>query len=239
MSIYLSTGLRDNLIGDSPAITAIVSETLTFTNSTSQITKAGGTAFGTIGFLIGDLIYSDASNGNNPGPLTVTTVADNALTVSETLTDEGPGATALAASHSGNFQDVMRYGILDIYSGSRPASGDAAETGTLLCSITDGGGSFSGGTITNGLLFGDPSSGVVAIKSTQTWQGTAVATGTAAWFRFYANAYNTGVSTTAVRFDGTIGTSGSGADLIMSSTSIVSAGVVSISSFTMTQPSGV
>ena len=37
----------------------------------------------------------------------------------------------------GSYKDLFQNGRMEIYSGSQPASADAAVTGTLLCTITD------------------------------------------------------------------------------------------------------
>ena len=69
----------------------------------------------------------------------------------------------------------------------------------------------------------------------ETWQGTAVATGTAGWFRCYqAGDDPSAAETELARFDGSIATSG--AQLNMSSTAIVISAVQTISAFTYTQP---
>ena len=129
---------------------------------------------------------------------------------------------------------VMKYGRLDIYTGSQPTTADDAETGTKLVSITDAGGSFTPGQEANGLRMGDVSSFALSREGSQVWSGVAVATGTAGWFRFYDNAATTGSSTTAIRFDGSIATSG--AQLNMSNTSITTSGTTTIDTVAITQP---
>jgi len=101
-----------------------------------------------------------------------------------------------------SFKDAMEDGIIDIYSGSQPADADTAESGTQLVRITVSSGAFTSGVATNGLEFGTASGGSIAKASAETWSGVGLATGTAGWFRFYANTVVTGGSTTAVRFDG-------------------------------------
>lgn len=129
-------------------------------------------------------------------------------------------------------------GVLSIFGGgTQPATADAAETGTLLCLITLNGGAFTGGTATNGLNFDAPVGGVLSKAAAETWKGNglvAAGTGTqATHFRFYDNAYVTGTSTTARRFDGAISTS-STSELQMTNPVIVSGYPVEIGSFTRT-----
>jgi hypothetical protein len=133
-----------------------------------------------------------------------------------------------------DFKGLFTDGVIRIYSGTQPTSADDAESGTLLCTITVGSGAFTAGAATNGLEFGTPGSGTIAKSTSETWSGVAVATGTAGWFRFYANAMTTGSSTTAVRFDGSVSTSG--AQLNMSSTAITSGATTTIDSFSVTIP---
>lgn len=98
-------------------------------------------------------------------------------------------------------------GLLRIYDGSRPATGGAATT--LLAELT----------------FSDPSapgaaSGVLTFSAI-TQDSSANATGTATWFRIVR-------SDSTFVLDGSVGASGSGADLELTSTSIVSGVAVSI-----------
>lgn len=89
----------------------------------------------------------------------------------------------------------------------------------------------------NCLKWGDSAAGILAKHPTQVWQGTAVATGTAGWFRFEASVSDAGgvdSSELVMRVDGAVATSG--AELNMPSTSIVSAAVQTISSFSITLP---
>jgi hypothetical protein len=62
-------------------------QTLTFAESTKTITRAAG-SFITDGFVVGNLITTDSAT--NPGPFTVTVVAELVLTVTEAVVDEGP-----------------------------------------------------------------------------------------------------------------------------------------------------
>jgi len=101
-------------------------------------------------------------------------------------------------------------GKVRIYSGTRPATGGTATTllAELPCSAT----------------FAPASSaGVLTLNALTT--ATAVASGTASWFRILTSA-NVAV------VDGDVGTSGS--DLNLNSTSITSGGNVSVTSFTIT-----
>ena len=96
----------------------------------------------------------------------------------------------------------------------------------------------SGGvTAVNGLNWLWPSASGVISKDTGTWQGTAVATGTAGWFRFEAAVTDPGTADSSfviLRMDGAVATTG--AELNMGSTAIVNGAVQTISNFSVTLP---
>jgi hypothetical protein len=138
-----------------------------------------------------------------------------------------------------DFKTAMANGVLCIFSGTKPANADAVESGSLLMQYTLNSGAFVAGAAANGLEFDIVANGVISKAALEVWSGVglpAAGTGTTAtWFRFYANAYVTGASTSAVRFDGSIGTS-STYELRMSNTTIVEDGPATVSTFTVTFP---
>jgi len=151
-------------------------------------------------------------------------------------------AERFSTGHAAIICDAVRTayanGILALFGGaSQPADTNSAETGTLLCLITVGGGAFTPGQAANGLNFGATVSGAIAKATGETWTGDGLAAAgdgmIATYFRFYDNDYVTGASTTAVRFDGAISTSAT-AELQMSVTMIVEGAPVVINSFTYT-----
>jgi len=101
-------------------------------------------------------------------------------------------------------------GLLRIYDGTRPSTGGTATT--LLVTLT-----------LNSTFAPAASGGVLTLNSITS--GTAVATATATWFRILT-------SGAATVIDGSVGTSG--ADLNLSTTSIVTGATVAISSATIT-----
>jgi len=155
------------------------------------------------------------------------------LVVSETPLTQGAGSSYTVALLNGrSFKDIFTYGILEIYSGSQPADADTTESGTKLLRISASAGAVVPGVLTNGLTFDAPSAGVLSKAVAQTWQGAGLADGTAGWFRFYTNMYHTGSGTSKVRFDGSVSTSG--AQLNLSSLSIVTSAITTIDTFTVT-----
>jgi hypothetical protein len=106
--------------------------------------------------------------------------------------------------------------VLKIRSGSAPANCAAADSGTVLATLSlpsDWMAAASGG----------------AKSMTGTWQDTSAdATGTAAHFRIYAS------DGTTCHIQGTVTISGGGGDLTVDSTSITSAQQFTVTAFTIT-----
>lgn len=131
------------------------------------------------------------------------------------------------------FSATFDGGVIEIYSGTQPPTADSAVTGTLLGTMTLASGAFTPGSPTNGLTFAAASGG--AVSKTGTWSFVGIAAGTAGWFRLKGNAVDAGaVSTTAVRMDGSIATSG--ADLNLSNITIAIGAPNTCDSFVYTQP---
>lgn len=119
-------------------------------------------------------------------------------------------------------KEIFNKSVIKIYTGSQPASANDAPTGTLLVTISLNG-------TGNGISFGDASGGSISKSPTEVWSGTAVATGTAGYFRLQSYGDTESLSETDERIDGAIATSG--AELNMSNTQIQSGAVQTISVF--------
>ena len=144
-------------------------------------------------------------------------------------------STALRNNLAGStgFAATFANGVIEIYSGTQPATADAAVTGTLLGTVTLNSGAFTPGSPTNGLTFAAASGG--AVSKTGVWSFTGAAAGVAGWFRLKGNAADAGaLSTVLPRLDGSIATSG--ADLNLSNITISIGAPNTIDSFTYTQP---
>lgn len=130
---------------------------------------------------------------------------------------------------TGSFRGTMNEGFLNIYSGSAPATADAALGGaTLLVTISDNGG-------VDGLDFeASAAAGILMKSSAQTWKGTNAASGTATFYRFVTAADDGTESTTQARVQGTVGLIGS--DLNLSSTSLTAAAEQTIDYFAVAIP---
>lgn len=127
---------------------------------------------------------------------------------------------------TGSLKSLLDLGKIRIFSGAIPADADAAETGTLLCVISNA------GTATGVTFETTATAGAVTKNSSETWSGTNVAGGTATYFRFVANGDGGGVSTTDKRLQGTVGLAG--ADMNLSSTTLTSGAPQTIDYFSAT-----
>lgn len=140
----------------------------------------------------------------------------------ETLWDE---ITFITMSHS--IQDIFNGGFLELYTGSRPSSADDAPPGTLLVRIYSDG-------VSAGLSFDDAASGIISKKSTETWSGTGITSGSIGWARLKTVGDGGSTSTTDERLDLNVSTTG--ASINLSSISVQSGVPLSISNFTITLP---
>jgi hypothetical protein len=209
--------------------------------SADTITDSGNNLI-TNGFAPGQVLF--AKGATSPANDTAVTGAVVQGVVAGTLTlltgvvdtaEAFAAATIITASEGGSLKDIMRDGVLRIYSGAQPSSPDNAVSGTLLIEVSVDAGAFAHGAFANGLEFGAPSSGQISKGAGETWQDQGLANGTAGWFRFCGNPSDTGAASTSLpRLDGSVGTSG--ADLNMSSTSVVSGSTYTIDTLTLTLP---
>lgn len=122
-------------------------------------------------------------------------------------------ANATVNGQGDNLSARLNSGFLRIYDGTQPATADTAITTQVLLAELTFSATAAPATV-NGLITFN------AIGS----DTSANATGTASWFRCFQS------NGTTVVMDGSVGTSAS--NLILNSTSIVSGGTVSVSSFT-------
>jgi len=159
-------------------------------------------------------------------------------------------ATAVAAAINNNPKNLLYVASSTGSSGvvtltAKPGLGtlvnghavSATATTTTVGTFVNIGSGVAGVNQANGLKFGDSAAGVLVKHPDQTWSGVAVATGTAGWFRFVGSVSDAGAADAAelyIRLDGNIATSG--ANLNLSSTSVVTAATQTISTFSLTMP---
>lgn len=234
MAFKLSTGLRNALLGkrDTYAATSLAAMA-----SGNKITDAGNLLLSK-GFRPGDIIEISGFTGNtaNNGLAQVVSVASNGseMVISgKTLIDDAAGEIVTITAQSKGFKDIFKNHIIRVYSGTPPATADAAETGTLLLKITNTSGVFVPGTATNGLNFDAIVAGVLS-KDSGIHSGVGLANGTAGYYRLYDNAEETGDSPTAKRAQGAVGISST--DFLMSSTAITTSATTTLGTHNITLP---
>lgn len=130
-------------------------------------------------------------------------------------------ATYMAVT--GSIKAALDGKFIYVYSGTEPATADAALSGnTLLAKIAVGG--------STGLTFdGTPDAGVLKKTAGETWSATVAATGTATFFRMAA-AEPTAASTTDVRLQGDVGTSVLN-DLVLTSAALTTGNTQNVDQF--------
>jgi len=131
--------------------------------------------------------------------------------------------TALATEFEGATAEI------ELYSGTVPSTADADISGnTLLGTIsTDGDGT--------AITFEDPSDGILIKATAETWTVTPIATGTASFYRLVLSTDAGGLSTTASRIQGTVGTANT--DMLVDSTTFTTGVSRNVTSFSIGMPS--
>lgn len=247
MALRLSTNLRNKMLSAPVArgIATITAGTIAAVDGGSgdDTLTDSGNGFLTAGFGVGDSVLVLGFTGGMAGivgPFTVKEAAAGTLTfeTGQLADDEAGESVTLVGLKGGSLKDIFKDGVLEIYSGTQPATADAAKTGTLLMKVTLDSAAFTGGLVANGLEFGIAANGAITKKTGEVWSGVALASGVAGWFRLYANASDLGVADVSPfaypRIDGNIATSG--AEINMSSTTITAGATTTIDSFTITFP---
>lgn len=238
MALRLSTGLRNALLDEKAEANNLVTGTTisfedgTGTDSRDRIVDSDD---GLAGFVKRGKVTVVGSTDNDDSYEILAVAAGYLEIPAGSLSTESAGdQVILAGATGGSVSDLFQNCVIDIYSGPQPSDADSAETGTKLVTITLSSGAFSGGSATNGLNFGEVASGVLSKEAGEVWSGEGVADGTAGWFRIYDNSYTTGASTSEIRMDGAVATSGG--QLNMSSTTVVTGGTNTINSVALTMP---
>lgn len=130
---------------------------------------------------------------------------------------------------TGSFKGGVDGGVIFIYSGTPPATADAALLGnTLLCVISN---DAAGTGIT---MDTTANAGVLGKNPGEIWRGQVVASATATFYRFAALADDGTLSTTAKRVQGTVATLA--ADLIFSNVNFVSGNYRQIDNYNVALP---
>lgn len=224
MSVVYSTGARNKRAGmQAIAHAHMLKNTIAFVDGGSGVADSitdSGNGFVSAGFRAGDLLFVKTVAGTNDkaSGVIITSVAAGTIVVPTAMftNESATPYVSLVAAKGGSLKDLFDYCTIHLYGGPRPKIADDAETGTLLAKITAEGATFTGGALAAGLRWepsADVALGILEKLSTENWKTLAcLAGGTAVWGRCYDNAYVTGASSSAIRFDFSIGVSG--ADMI-------------------------
>lgn len=131
---------------------------------------------------------------------------------------------------TGSFKASFDNFTVRLYNGTPPADADAALSGNTLLTefFKDNDGS------TRLTWNASANNGTIERNSAEAAGSTAVATGTATFFRAVLTGDTGGLSTTEKRIQGTVGTSG--ADLIIGSTSITTSDIDTLANFSLSLP---
>lgn len=122
-------------------------------------------------------------------------------------------SNALASTQSALLASQLSGGFIRLFSGTRPASPDMAEAGTLLGIVTVDGLAGAGLHYTSG--------GAVLQKAGEPWVFKALASGTVSWFRIVASGDSGAADLDALRIDGDVGGPSDTADMTWESTDVV------------------
>lgn len=119
---------------------------------------------------------------------------------------------ALATQDS--LRDALNNGFIRLYTGAVPASADADLGSAVLINEIS-----AGGTGTPLTLEPTAPGGVVSKNVAENWTGNNLADGTPSFFRYVLAGDAGDASTSAIRFQGSVG--GPGADMVISSLPLV------------------
>jgi hypothetical protein len=238
MGLKLSTGLRNALLDQKAEATNLITATTisfedgTGTDGRDRIVDSGD---GLGSFRRRDKITVKGSTSNDDIYEILAVASGYVEIAAGSLTAEAAGdQVILAGANGGSFCDLFRNCVIKIFTGTQPSDADQGETGTELVKITLNSGAFVASSPANGINFGEVASGVLHKEAGEVWSGVATNDGTAGWFRIYDNNMTTGSSTTAVRMDGAISTTGQ--QFNMSNTTVTTGGTTTVDSVALTLP---
>ncbi len=130
---------------------------------------------------------------------------------------------------TGSLKAGLDGGVINIYSGTAPATADAALSGNTLLAI------ISNDATGTGITMATPSiAGVLSKSASEIWRGLIVASATASFYRFVGLADDGLLSTTQRRIQGTVAVVGG--DLNFSSVTFVSSNYKTIDSYNIALP---
>jgi hypothetical protein len=247
--IRLSTALRNNIVGSTGVAASFAGGVIDVYSGTQPAT-ADAAATGT---LLGRVSIASATYvAETPASATITVAGAsgsiNTLNVGTFniiplgavafITDAATTAQALcdAINRNGIYRATVASDVVTVIAppGTGAAHNGLALAATVTTLTATSSGNITGGVAaTAGLTFGVPASGTVSKSGV--WSFAGVAAGTAGWFRMKASAVDNNLATTTlVRLDGSVATSG--ADMNLSNLTIAIGAPTTIDSLTITCP---
>jgi len=248
----LSTGLTNQML-DTGSIKDIMNDCVCDIYSGVQPTLPdavpNGTLLATVSKASGAVTAEVAAVGTmtltGGGSGSVNTVTVNSLDILGTavnfITDLATTATAVALQINTNPQNQLFVAsatgavvTITAVNGLGAFPNTWAVSSTLTTITASYGNMASGVTAVNGLRWGTAATGTIS-KTSDTWSGVGVASGTAGWFRIrQASEPGTAASTVFPRIDGTIATSG--ADMVIGALTVTISAPFIIPTAAITMP---
>lgn len=192
------------------------------TPSTAQVTQSAVTATGgagdTVAMTVNGTLYSFVTGAGT---------TDAAAKGLAALINADPAVEAVSTGGTTGTESMV---VMRARHAGVSFTAVSSSTGTATIAATE---TYVANVRLNGLQFGTSTAGVLS-KETGVWSGIAPATGIAGWFRFKANAVDTDTSSsTLIRLDGAVASSGS--DMSMN-TSVTSGATITVDSCSFTMP---
>jgi len=256
MSERFSTGLRDFLLGEGSFRKAFEDSKITVYSGTAPA-EADDAFAGTLLLTVTKSSGTVSTGENSVGKIHHVTIPDEheaAATVILNVTVDGVGPTSYTYTNTPDAgtaaQIMIEVGEMineipqlmaipdvtarEIYVMSRILGLDftLADGGGTITATVDA--AVQAASRSDALSFGKPASGVIAKTTTETWSGAAVATGTAGYFRLVTSDDDGTDSSTALRYQGVVATSGG--ELDVATVSLTSGATYTIDSFSITFP---
>ncbi len=250
MTIRLSTGLRNNIVGATGVAASFaggVIDIYTGTQPATADSAISGTLLGRVSIASTTFVPETPASATltlagSSGSINVVTVGTfNIIPLGAVnfITDLTTTATALAdaINRNGLYTATSSGAVVTVLA---PAGTGAMHNGLALAytattmTATSSGNVTGGVAATAGLQWSVPSSGTVSKSGTWSFLGLAPG-GTAGWFRIKGSALDSdALSATLPRLDGSIAVSG--ADMNLSNITIAAAAPTTIDSLTITMP---
>lgn len=240
MALRLSTGLRNQHLSLKAVayIVKVAATTISFETGTGphggDLIKDSANGLGSAITKGKITVYG---SGSNNGTFEVNyKLADGSqveLPIGSLVTEVAGAAVTLVTALGGSFNDLFRNGVIRIFPGVQPLTADSDEGTSHLVELSLSSAPFSVGGL-NGVNLNGSTTGTMIKDPFEVWSGNITTSGTAGWARFYDKTRTTGASTTAVRLDGSVATTGGQFNL--ANTTLTAGSPLSLDSMNITEP---